>query len=66
LARLIHPTAGTVVTVEGDLESQYRAAGWFEESDQQEQAPSEKPDESEAVPEKETAAPSRARRSRKA
>jgi len=42
LARLIHPTAGTVVTVEGNLEDRYRAAGWSEEG-QQEEATSEKP-----------------------
>ena len=43
MARLVHPTAGTVVTVEGDLESLYRATGWAEESAKQDEAPSEKP-----------------------
>jgi len=45
LARLIHPTAGTVVTVEGDLEGRYRAAGWGDADApaQQVEAPSEKP-----------------------
>jgi len=63
---LVHPTAGTVVTAGDSLAERYRASGWADDSAQQEQAPSEKPDESEVVPEKETAAPSRARRSRKA
>jgi hypothetical protein len=45
LARLIHPTAGTVVRLEGDLEAFYRAGGWADADApaQQDEAPSEKP-----------------------
>lgn len=31
MARLKHPVTGTVVEIEGDLEDQYRAAGWEED-----------------------------------
>ena len=54
---MIHPSAGTVVTLEGDLVELYRAAGWSD-ADQQEQAPSEKPDDEDKPAQ-------RARRSRK-
>ena len=30
MARLKHPTVGTVVTLEGDLEGSYRASGWVD------------------------------------
>lgn len=44
MARLTNPATGTVVSIEGDLEARYRAAGWTDaESDQQETATPEKP-----------------------
>lgn len=45
MPRLTHPSAGTVVTLEGDLEERYRAAGWVDAdaSAQQEEATTEKP-----------------------
>lgn len=36
--RLVHPTAGTVVDLEGDLADRYVAAGW-EEVDKPKRAP---------------------------
>ena len=30
MAALKHPTAGTVIVVEGDLEQRYRARGWVD------------------------------------
>lgn len=41
MARLQHPTAGTVVDIEGDLFDRYRASGWLEPG--QQQAASEEP-----------------------
>ena len=43
MARVQHPTAGTVVTLEGDLLERYLAAGWVDLSAQQEPVPLEKP-----------------------
>jgi hypothetical protein len=45
LARLVNPSAGTVVEVGASLESRYRAAGWtdVDASVEQVEAPSEKP-----------------------
>ena len=45
MARLVHPTAGTVVTAGDSLADRYRAAGWgdADASTQQEEATSEKP-----------------------
>lgn len=36
MARLTHPTAGTVVHVEGDIEIAYRESGWVDVEEQTE------------------------------
>ena len=44
MTRLQHPVVGTVVTLEGDLEESYRAAGWVDaDSTEQDTASPEKP-----------------------
>jgi colicin import membrane protein len=51
MARLQHPAAGTIVTVEGDLEERYRAAGWAdpdERTDEEREADEQAAREAEA------------------
>lgn len=43
MARLVLRGAGTVVHVEGDLEAQYRAAGWVDADSVEVETPKRKP-----------------------
>lgn len=46
MARLVHPSDGTVVELDGDLEVRYRALGWgdVEKPKTAKRAPVKKPD----------------------
>lgn len=43
MARLMLPEVGTVVHVEGDLEAQYRSAGWVDAGSEKAETPKRKP-----------------------